>query len=384
MLAQSSPHVGGHGTIPLDTLFSMPYLRSTLPRPRRVTIAEVAEAAGVARATAAFVISGRAPELRIAQKTIDRVTAVATKLGYVPNHLARGMITGRSHVVGVILGGVWGRFGQHAIEGVRDVLDAHRYLPLLAIHSWSEERERRELDMLMRMRVDGVIAMPQITSRKECYAALTRQKVPLVFFGDAPFDMPKAHVVAWDPRPAMERLVEHLRGLGCRKIGFVGERFFKYTSMRYAAYRQALKRHRLEHDALWETWAEVGDANEIDQLAWGRQVARLRRRPDALVALNDNCGLKMLHSLGAAGVRVPDEVRIGCLGDTIETVEQSAQLTAIREPVREIGRAAAELVIEAIENHRLRPQERLIEAAELVVRPSTQAGVVSPGASRRA
>jgi DNA-binding LacI/PurR family transcriptional regulator len=290
----------------------MTYLPATLPRPRRVTIAQVAEAAGVGRATAAFVISGRAPELRIAQKTIDRVNGVAKKLGYVPNQLARGMITGRSHVV-------------------------------------------------------GVIAMPQITSRKECYAALARQKVPLVFFGDVPFDMPKAHVVAWDPRPGMDRLIEHLRGLGCRKIGFVGERFFKYTAMRYTAYRQALKRHGLEHDAKWETWAEVGDAEESDQLDWGRRCAKLRGQPDALVALNDNCGLKMLHSLRASGVRVPDEVKIGCLGDTIETVEQSAQLTAIRE----IGRAAAELVIEAIEKPKLRPQERLIESAELVVRPST-------------
>ena len=363
-----------HGTKRLDTIGGMTYMPTTLPRPRRVTIAQVAEASGVARATAAFVISGRAPELRIAQKTIDRVNGVAKKLGYVPNQLARGMITGRSHVVGVILGGVWGKFGQYAIEGVREVLDAHRYLPFLTIHSWSEERERHELDMLMRMRVDGVIAMPQITSRKECYAALARQKVPLVFFGDVPFDMPKAHVVAWDPRPAMDRLVEHIRGLGCRKIGFVGERFFKYTALRYTAYRQALKRHGLEHDAKWETWAEVGDTEEGEQLDWGRRIAKLRGRPDALVALNDNCGLKMLHSLQAAGVRVPDDVKIGCLGDTIETVEQSAQLTAIREPIREIGRAAAQLVIEAIEKPKLRPQERLIEATELVVRPST-AGV---------
>lgn len=349
----------------------MTYTPSTVTRPRRVTISQVAEAAGVARATAAFVISGRAPELRIAQKTIDRVNAVAKRLGYVPNHLARGMITGRSHVVGVILGGVWGKFGQYAIEGVREVLDARGYLPFLTIHSWSEDRERRELDMLMRMRVDGVIAMPQIASRKECYAALAKQRVPIVFFGDIPFDMPKAHVAAWDPRPGMDRLVEHLRGLGCRKIGFVGERFFKYTALRYAAFRQALKKHGLEHNPKWETWAEVGDAEEIDQLDWGQRFAKLRGRPDGLVALNDNCGLKMLHSLRAADVQVPDDVKIGCLGDTIETVEQSAQLTAIREPIREIGRAAAQLVIEAIENPKLRSQERLIDAAELVVRPST-------------
>ena len=150
-------------------------------RHKRVTISQVAAEAGVARATAAFVISGRATELRISPQTIARVKAVADKLGYVPNQLARGMITGRTQVIGVILGGVWGKFGQYAIEGVQEVLDAHHYLPFLTIHSWSEERERHELDMLMRMRVDGVIAMPQITSRKECYAALARQKVPSTF-----------------------------------------------------------------------------------------------------------------------------------------------------------------------------------------------------------
>ena len=340
----------------------------TANRPRRVTITQVAEASGVARATAAFVISGRAPELRISPKTIERVQAVAKRLGYVPNNLARGMITGRSHVVGVILGGVWGKFGQYAIEGIRGVLDAHGYLPFLTIHSWSEDREQRELDMLMRMRVDGVIAMPQLMSRKDCYTSLTKQRVPIVFFGDVPFDMPKAHVAAWDSGPAMQRLVAHLADIGCRRIGFVGERFFKHTSLRHVAFRKAVKQLGLEHDPKWDTWAEVGDPEDVD---WGRRFAALRRKPDALVALNDNCGLKMLHSLRAAGVRVPEDIRIACMGDTIETVEQSAQLTAIREPVREIGRVAAELVIEAIKNPKLRPQERLVDSAELVVRPST-------------
>lgn len=368
MLAQSSLRVSGHAPAPLDTIFVMTYLPATLPRPRRVTIAQVAEAAGVARATAAFVISGRAPELRIAQKTIDRVNGVAKKLGYVPNQLARGMITGRSHVVGVILGGVWGKFGQYAIEGVREVLDAHRYLPFLTIHSWSEERERHELDMLMRMRVDGVIAMPQITSRKECYESLMRQQVPVVFFGDVPFDMPDALVAAWDVRSAMRRLLEHLVAQGCRRISLVGERFFKYSRERYQVFKQTVAELGLEHDATWDTWAEVGDPEEPD---WGWAIAVRQSRPDAIVALNDNCGLRMIESLRRHGVRVPDDIRVAALGDTIETVEATAQLTSIREPIREIGRAAAQLVVDALRDPAVTPRERLVADAELVVRMSS-------------
>ena len=339
--------------------------------PRRVTISEVAAAAGVARATAAFVINGRAGAMRISPGTTARVQDAAARLGYVPNQIARGMITGRTQVIGVILGGVWGKFGQLAIEGIREVLERRHYLPLLSIHSWDGERERRELDTLMRMRVDGVIAMPQPGSRRECYAALLRQRVPLVFFGDAPADMADAPLAAWDPRPAMLALVGHLRDRGCRRIGLVAENFFGMTALRETAFREALARFGLEHDPAWDTRAGVGDGRDVAELDWGRRFRGLERKPDALVAINDNCGLRMLHSLRAAGVRVPGDVRIACLGDTIEAVEQSAELTAIREPVREIGRLAAELVFRAIDDPAAAPRVECVTAAELVVRRST-------------
>lgn len=337
-------------------------------RHKRVTISQVAAEAGVARATAAFVISGRAAELRISPQTIARVKAVADRLGYVPNQLARGMITGRTHVIGVILGGVWGKFGQLAIEGIREVLDADGYTPFLTIHSWDEAREAREIDTLLRMRVDGVIVMPQVTSREECYSPLVRQHVPVVFFGDVPFDMPDALVAAWDVRPAMRRLLEHLRAQGCRRIGLVGERFFKYSRERYQVFKETVVELGLEHDPTWDTWAEVGDSEEPE---WGRTIAANPSRPDAIVALNDNCGLRMLDSLRRHGLRVPADIRVAALGDTIETVEATAQLTAIREPVREIGRAAAELVVEALRDPSARSTQRLVNTADLVVRMSS-------------
>jgi len=337
-------------------------------RHKRVTISQVAEEAGVARATAAFVISGRAEQLRISPQTIARVQGVAKRLGYVPNQLARGMITGRTQVVGVILGGVWGKFGQYAIEGIREVLDAQGYTPFLTIHSWDEAREAREIDTLLRMRVDGVIVMPQITSRKECYEPLLRQQVPVVFFGDVPFDMPQALVAAWDVRPALRLLIEHLAGRGCRRIGLVGERYFKFSRERYQVFKQIVKDLGLVHDAKWDTWAEVGDPDEPD---WGKMVAERKDRPDAILALNDNSGLRMLASLRRHGLRVPEDIRIAALGDTIETVEAAAQLTAVREPVRDIGREAARLVLDAIADPTLIAAERLIDSAELVERMTT-------------
>lgn len=151
-------------------------------------------------------------------------------------------------------------------------------------------------------------------------------------------------------------------------MGQVRGRFFKYSRERYQVFEQTVAELGLEHDATWDTWAEVGDPEEPD---WGRAIAVRQSRPDAIVALNDNRGLRMIESLRRHGVRVPDDIRVAALGDTIETVEATAQFTSIREPIREIGRAAARLVADAFRDPAVTPRERLITAAELVVRMSS-------------
>ena len=105
---------------------------------RRVTVSDVAAAAGVARSTAAFAISDSGNRVGLSRTTVEKVKAMAKAMNYVPNKMARSLIASRSEVIGVLLAGLWGKYAQKVVEGVREVLDKKGYVPMVTIHSWDK------------------------------------------------------------------------------------------------------------------------------------------------------------------------------------------------------------------------------------------------------
>jgi len=336
---------------------------------KRVTVSDVARAAGVARATAAFALSGTAGRVGLSKATVEKVATIAAAMNYVPNKMARSLIASRSEIIGVLLAGLWGKYAQRVVEGVREILDHRGYVPMVTIHSWDEDRERRELDLLMQLRVDAIIVQPQPTSRAEIYKSVTANNVPLVFLGDAPEDMPGAHAVVWDGRAGVRRAMEHLLSKGRRRIGFIGQQYpFHYNQARFAAYREFIKKHKLPRDERWEIWEgmEGGMPPAIADLFDSKH-----NLPDAFLAMNDTCALDVAEWLLERRIKVPGEVAIVGLGDYTETVEFNAFITSVREPMHEMGRAAASLALDLIDHSPKKALRKIVNGEELVERRSS-------------
>ena len=336
---------------------------------KRVTVSDVANAAGVARATAAFALSGTSARVGLSTTTVERIEAIAKAMNYVPNKMARSLIASRSEVIGVLLAGLWGKYAQMVVEGVRDVLDPKGYVPMVNIHSWNEARERRELDLLMQMRVDAIIVQPQPSSRLEIYQSVTANNVPLVFLGDVPGGMPRANAVVWDGSVAARRGMNHLYAKGRRRIGFIGQRYpFHYNQARYGGYKQFIQDHGLSQDSRWEIWEDMEGGLSA---AIAKIFRSSRNRPDAFLAMNDTCAFDAAEWLLANGVRVPEDVAIVGLGDYSETVEFNAFITSVREPLHEMGREAARLALDLIEHSPKKAVRQIVPGDELVERRST-------------
>ncbi len=339
------------------------------PKQRRVTVSDVAKAAGVARATAAFALSGTASRVGLSQTTVERIETIAKAMNYVPNKVARSLIASRSEVVGVLLAGLWGKYAQIVVEGIREVLDKNCYVPMMTIHSWDEEREKRELDLLLQMRVDAMIVQPQPSSRSETYRAVVANNVPLIFLGDVPDDMPRAHAVVWDGNQAAQLGMEHLVAKGRKRIGFIGQQYpFQYNQARFKGYRDFIQKRKLPQNSRWEIWEGMqgGLSDGMDKLFRSR-----KNLPDAFLAMNDTCGLEAAEWLLNHGIRIPEDVAIVGLGDYSETAEFNAFLTSVREPLHEIGRNAAEVALQLIEHSPKKPMRRILSGRELVQRRST-------------
>ena len=337
---------------------------------RPLRMADVAHNLGLSRATVSYVLSGKAEAAHIPEKTAKRIMAEVKRVNYQPNRLAQSLIMRRTQTIGLLLSGVWGKFGQSIMDGLQPVLDSAGYMPIIAMHRWDDVRERAEVRSLLGLNVDGLIVQPQPKSCRKTYQPLLDAGVPLLFFGDAPRDMPDAHCVAWDSAEAVNVAVGRLVEMGRTKIGFVGVRYpFKYNEDRYEAFCKALKAHGIKLNKKWVAWENI--AEEPGSLLDG-MFAPKGDHPNVIFAMNDSAGLQAIQKLMGRGIRIPVDVAVIGLGDYSESFEFTAVMTAVHEPVAEMGREAGRIILEAIQNRELKPVRHLVGGSTLVRRPSTE------------
>jgi LacI family transcriptional regulator len=141
-----------------------------------VTITDVARLAGVSPGTASKALNGRGG---ISVPTALRVREAAERLGYQPNALARGLLTGRSFTVGLITTDSFGRFSIPVVQGVEDALGPGRVLVFLCESRDDRRREERYLQALLERRVDGIIVTGRRQDRRDPIGRDLR--VPVVY-----------------------------------------------------------------------------------------------------------------------------------------------------------------------------------------------------------
>ena len=225
---------------------------------------------------------------------------------------------------------------------------------------------QRELETIIERRDDGVICQPSVAIRDKCIH-LSKCGIPIVFFGSLPEDMTgfeNTSSVTWDCAEAVETAVTHLIQTGRQRIGFIGARHgAKSDETRFQAYKKALEEAGLPADDQWIVWGSSGlpPYEKLDSI-----FAADGEKPDAFFVINDAVSIAVMEKLGAMGIRIPDDIALVGMGDLpISTV---LGLTTVREPLEEIGRGAAELMLELIENSMRQPIHHKITCNELVVR----------------
>jgi Transcriptional regulators len=187
---------------------------------RHATIRLAAEKAGVAPCTVSAVLSGRAEQRRVGEKTQRKVVAVARKLGCTPNTLARELRQKQSGVVGVILADFTNNWSDRVITGMEPVFERAGKIPFIAIHRWNPAHDEVGLSRFLQRRVDGIICTP-LPENAALYEDLRRRGVPIVFLGDTLEAAPWADFVAWDSPEATRMATRHLLEIGRRKIAML-------------------------------------------------------------------------------------------------------------------------------------------------------------------
>lgn len=332
-----------------------------MERGRVVRITDVAALAGVAPGTASKALNGTGS---LRESTRERVREAAERLGFVPDATARSLSARRSFTVGLLSTDSAGRFSLPVVLGAENALVGGELSALLATARHDPVREQHHVRALVARRVDGIIVTGRTTEPREPI------RVPMpVVYAFAPSADPDDVSVVPDDAVGMRLLVEHLAGLGRRRIAYVGGRAEQAASlMRHDALVAELTARGLEMvgPPLYGDWSEQ----------WGRRAVDLildagaDHRVDAIVFASDQLARGGCDRLRERGLRVPDDVAVTGYDDwDVMSLASRPPLTTVDMRLERLGQRAAELLIAAIEGEPARGVERL--TPRLVVRAST-------------
>lgn len=341
--------------------------RSSAP----VTIRQVAARAGVSTATVSRVLGG----LEGAGREVrERVLAAADTLRYRPNRLARSLRGGRRRMIGVIIPDIQNPFFTGVVHGIEAALCRHGYSFLLGHSDGLAERERMHLEVFRSEGAGGLVLAPANAPEAD-YRAFASGEVPIVALDRSPAGL-EADLVTTNNREAARGATAHLLSAGHPSIALInGPECFDVSRERLAGYLDALRAAGL---APAEAFILHGDFREGGGREAMSRLLALPHRPRAVFAANILMAVGALGAILAAGLRVPEDVALVGFDDTPWAALLRPALTTVAQPAVEMGRTAAELLLQRLEDPS-RPTRHVLLGSCLVVRESCGAAAAPPG-----
>jgi len=329
------------------------------------TQADVAKLAGVSRATVSYVISGNT-ETTISAETRARVLGAVAQLHYAPDARARNLRSGGSNTVGLLVPDLHNPHYWSIVQGVEDAVRERGHDLLLASTSLDPQRERQTIQALSGRRMDALILILSFPEQsKETLVQLAARGDPVVTLGNTSFNV---DAVVATYRNATAQMMAHLLGLGHTRIGFVyGVGSRELATNRMTIYMESLANAGVPADPSLIDHCGVGI--EDGYQAALRLLDRIPR-PTALLVINDWLAIGALRAVGERGLRVPEDISIASFDDTEIVAYLNPPLTSVRSNGYELGRQAASLALERVQQSD-RPIRRVQIEAKLVVRGST-------------
>jgi LacI family transcriptional regulator len=339
---------------------------TTLSRPGRaspVTLVDIARRAGVSTITASRALRSNS---LVAQATRQRVLAVATRLGYTPNLLARGLVQNRTSTVGVVIVELANPFFAPMVSAVEAVAAKRGFLVVIGESSRSEAAERKYVDRFQQLRIGGLIVTP---------AARPIDHLALAHTGGTPVVVMSRRweggdYVTADNAAGGRMVARHLLCRGHRRISLVTHEGPVDTSFqdRIRSFRQVLASAGASVSPRWDLRTKATRIEDGVEAA--DALLSLADRPTAVFAITDRLAMGLIQRFLARGIRVPEDIAVVGYDDIPFAACNLVPLTTVRIPVRQVGEQAAELLFDRMEGKGPKGRQHVLLPPEFVIRAS--------------
>jgi LacI family transcriptional regulator len=321
--------------------------------------------------TVSRVINGREG---VDPDTQRRVEEAIAALDFVPNRIARGLISQKTQTIGLIVPDFVNPFFAPVVRGAETAARRAGYRVLLCNSEGDLRLEREYIEDLVSHRVEGLLLAPASDRSRGSILALLRGGFPLVLI-DRALPNVDCDLIVSDSAAGARRLVEHLIAIGHRHIAHITDVDDTSTGReRLRGYREAL-----EHAGI-PIQEELVFRTTVDQMGGYRaaqQILAMHRLPTAIFTVNNMTVVGAMQALREQGLTVPQDMGLVCFDDVEHLAVLSPFLTVIDQPAETFGSLGAQLLFERITGKAGPRSRRIVLQTDLIVRESccTNSGV---------
>ncbi len=338
-----------------------------------VNLRRLAEHLELSQTTVSLVLNNSPSARSIPQETRDRVIDAAQRLHYRPNYFARSLRQSRSMSVGVLAPDLSEGYFTRVMSGVVQELTSAHYFYFTACHDWKRELIEQYPRMLVERAVDGFLLL-------NTPADHIAVPVPVVAIS-AHSAVENVTNIVLDHHSAVEQALKLLYDLGHRRIAFMrGPRAIPDSEYRWASIQEVAGQMGLRidpsHVIRIDTtgWSmKTGYHPMAPEIGYKPMQALLEKARDftAIFCFNDIAAIGAIRALKDAGLSVPHDVSVVGFDDILSAAYFTPSLTTVRQPLTEMGRRGAQVLLDRIADRDKEYPVQIVMAPELVVREST-------------
>lgn len=329
-----------------------------------VTLRDVGIRAGVSAMTVSRVINGRQGVDAETQRKVEDAIAA---LDYVPNRIARGLISKKTQTIGLIVPDVANPFFAPVVRGAETAARRAGYRVLLCNSEGDLRLEREYIEDLVSHRVEGILLAPASDHSRHSVFPLLRGVFPLVLLDRALPDS-DCDLIVSDSASGARKLVEHLIAVGHRDIAHLTDTEDTSTGReRLRGYKEALEAAGIPFRR------ELVFTTTVDRIGGYRatqEILSLEKLPTAIFTVNNMTVVGAMQALRERGLSVPRDMGLVCFDDVEHLAVLSPFLTVIDQPAETFGSLGAQLLLERITGKAGARPRRIVLQTDLIVRQS--------------
>lgn len=336
---------------------------------KKTSLSDIAEALGVSRTLVSMVLNNQGDLHGISITTQEKVKAKAKELNYSPNPIARGLRTGKSNTIGLIVTDISNSFYAQIARRIEEKARKMGYHLMFCSSDENPTREEELIQMLRSRQIDGLILATTFQD-EQVLKDLLKENFPFVLI-DRHIPKLECNYVIVDNYNSSLQAVEHLIEHGHQQIGLlsISPAHLSTIKDRQKGYNDALKKHGIKINL--KNICDISYDAIYEQVGLAIQKLLTASKPvTAIYATNNSIAKACLEHFSAMNLRVPQDIALLCYDDIDVFKFCNPPVTAVAQPIQEIGDQAVAVLLNMIKNDTEPTLQQVVLPAEIVIRKS--------------